>query len=54
MEARVVKDFEPDGADENYIGLRKGEQLKLLRKIRENLWIGELGEKIGLVAEDSF
>jgi hypothetical protein len=53
-EVAVARNFDPDARHENYIKLRKGERLKLLRRIREQLWIGEVGEKIGLVSQDCF
>ena len=54
MEVCVVADYTPGVADENFIVLERGKKLKLLRKIREGLWIGEVEERIGLVQQRYF
>ena len=39
-DVKIVKDMVPASEDENYIALKKGETLRLLRKVREGRWIG--------------
>lgn len=39
-DVQICKDFHPSGEEENYISLKKGHTLKLLRRIRDRLWIG--------------